>query len=151
MFNLKKNTWVTLFLAFIIVTGCQQKAEEMENPILTQTSSQKPVNQSIANEAVKKTLEREEVTKANGVNSKKLLIVAFDVEHFERFNIRKIEKKIQSELKKDFKDVKVKVTYDEKIMQEIEQLQEKIHEGDMSEKKLKKELSRIKKLMNEKT
>lgn len=151
MFNLKKNTWVTLFLAFMIVTGCQQNAEETENPILTQTSSQKPVNQSIANEAVRRTLEREEVTKANGVNSDKLLIVAFDVEHFERFNIRKIEKKIQSKLKKDFTDVKVKVTYDEKIMQEIEQLQVKIHEGDMSEKKLKKELSRIKKLMNEKT
>lgn len=138
-------------LILFIAIGCQANKQETQNPIITQTSSERTISQSPSNKAVEKVLNREEVTRANAVNTDKLLLLAFEVEQFERFNLQSIEKKIKSDLKKEFKDLTVVVSYDPKIMLEIEKLQDKLKSDEIDEKKLRKETKRIEKLKREKT
>lgn len=134
-----------------LIVGCSSGEQETKNPIITQTSNEKTIDQNLSNEAVEKVLKKEEITKANAVNTEKLLLLAFEVEQLERFNLKEIEKKIKSELKKDFKKVKVEVTHDAKIMMEIEKLQDKAENENIAPKKWKKEIEKVQKLMKEKT
>ncbi|MFA8439532.1 YhcN/YlaJ family sporulation lipoprotein [Pueribacillus sp. YX66] len=142
---------LALLIIFFILAGCQLNEQETEHPILTETSSDSTISQSIANQAVNTVLQREEVTKANAVNTDKLLLLAFEVEQFERFNLKIIEKKIKKQLNEQFKDIEVVVSYDPKIMLEIEKLQAKVESNNIDTKKLKKETKKIVKLKREKT
>lgn len=139
----------TFFMCLIV--GCSSGEQETKNPIITQTSNERTIDQNLSNEAVEKVLKKEEITKANAVNTEKLLLLAFEVEQLERFNLKEIEKKIKSELKKDFKKVKVEVTHDAKIMMEIEKLQDKVENENITPKEWKKEIEKVQKLMKEKT
>lgn len=142
---------LALLFIFFILAGCQLNEQETEHPILTETSSDSTISQSVANQAVNTVLQREEVIRANAVNTDKLLLLAFEVEQFERFNLKSIEKKIKKQLNKEFKDVEVVVSYDPKIMLEIEKLQTKLESNEIDTKKFKKETKRIVKLKREKT
>ena len=108
-------------------------------------------HQSIANDAVNIVLNREEVIKANAINTEKQLLLAFEVEQFERFELQEIEKNIKKQLKQEFKDMEIEVSYDPKIMLEIEKVQEKIKLEEMDKDTLKKEMKHIVKLKHEKT
>ncbi|PWA13258.1 hypothetical protein DCC39_02085 [Pueribacillus theae] len=149
---IKKQPIIMIFTFFMcLIVGCSPEEQETKNPIITQTSNESSIDQNLSNEAVEKVLKKEEITKANAVNTENLLLVAFEVEQFERFNLKEIEKEIKSQLKKDFKKVKVEVTHDTKIMMEIEKLQDKVENENVAPKKWKKEIEKIQKLMKEKT
>lgn len=138
-------------LSFFLLIACQMDQRATEHPIITETATNDVMNQTIANTAVRSVLEKEEVIRANAVNTDKLLLLAFEVEQFERFNLKSIQKEIKKQLDEEFKDKQVTASYDPKIMLEIEKLQAKIESKQIDEKKFKKEVKRIVKLHKEKT
>lgn len=138
-------------LSFFLLIACQMDQRATEHPIITETATNHVMNQTIANTAVRSVLEKEEVIRANAVNTDKLLLLAFEVEQFERFNLKSIQKEIKKQLDEEFKDKQVTASYDPKIMLEIEKLQAKIESKQIDEKKFKKEVKRIVKLHKEKT
>lgn len=138
-------------LSFFLLIACQMDQQATEHPIITETATNDVMNQTIANTAVRSVLEKEEVIRANAVNTDKLLLLAFEVEQFERFNLKSIQKEIKKQLDEEFEDKQVTASYDPKIMLEIEKLQAKIESKQIDEKKFKKEVKRIVKLHKEKT
>jgi len=142
---------VRLLMMMLLLISCSNDASETKHPMPTDISSKPLISQEAANEAVDMALKKEEVVKANAINTDKHLLLAFEVKQFDRFRLQSIEKTIKDELKKEFKDLKVEVSYDPKIMLEIEKVQEKIKADEMDKKTLKKEMKRIVKLKHEKT
>ncbi len=140
-----------LVMMIFALAGCQINNQQTEHPIIAKTATDESMKQIRANEAVEKVLQREEVVRANAINTDKLILLAFEVEQFERFNLKTIEKQIKKQLKKEFDNMEVVVSYDPKIMLEIEKLQNKLQSGDITEKTLKKEAKKIVKLKKEKT
>ena len=142
---------VRLLMMMLLLISCSNDASETKNPMPTDISSKPFISQETANQAVELALNKEEVIKANAINTDKYLLLAFEVKQFDRFRLQSIEKTIKDELKKEFKDLKVEVSYDPKIMLEIEKVQEKMEAEEMDKESLKKEMKRIVKLKHEKT
>lgn len=140
-----------MLMMTLLLIGCSNDASETKNPMPTDISSKPFISQETANQAVELALNKEEVIKANAINTDKYLLLAFEVKQFDRFRLQSIEKTIKDELKKEFKDLKVEVSYDPKIMLEIEKVQEKMEAEEMDKESLKKEMKRIVKLKHEKT
>lgn len=140
-----------MLMMTLLLISCSNDASETKNPMPTDISSKPFISQETANQAVELALNKEEVIKANAINTDKYLLLAFEVKQFDRFRLQSIEKTIKDELKKEFKDLKVEVSYDPKIMLEIEKVQEKMEAEEMDKESLKKEMKRIVKLKHEKT
>ncbi|MCY7779730.1 YhcN/YlaJ family sporulation lipoprotein [Bacillus haynesii] len=107
-------------------------------------------DQTVANKAKDKLLKREEVTEVRGANSDQDLVLAVQVEQFDRFRLKDIEKQSKEMLKKDFTGYSIEVSTDQKIFWELDKLEKQLENKKISEKKLKKKLTKIKKLMKEK-
>ncbi|HAM81296.1 YhcN/YlaJ family sporulation lipoprotein [Ornithinibacillus bavariensis] len=146
-----------LFIVFILSAGCTSSSSEPSektNPIhISNVSTKHSYDQSYANQAKSTLAQKKNVTKVFAVNSDKLLMIAIDVPHHERLQLKKYEKKLTKEMKKKFKktSLKVEVSSDQKILWKLEQLEEEIRNGSISKKELKKKLEDISKLMKEKT
>ncbi|MFC0270421.1 hypothetical protein ACFFIX_02970, partial [Metabacillus herbersteinensis] len=80
----------------------------------------------------------------------KELLLAVKVDQFDRFRLKKIEKKVKSDLEKTYPDHKIEVSTDSKIFLELEQLEQKLQKDKTKMKTLKKEFDKIKSLMKEK-
>lgn len=147
---------ITVFLLFIttITNGCQNATEnnnQNKQMVVRHVNVQnEKADQTVANKAKDKLLKREEVTEVRGANSDQDLVLAVQVEQFDRFRLKDIEKQSKEMLKKDFPGYSIEVSTDQKIFWELDKLEKQLENKKSSEKKLKKELTKIKKLMKEK-
>ena len=147
-----KNLISIIFLASILV-GCNTTEQGQESPDvnLTKVTNQKEINLDLSNR-VKEFLSKEEnISSVHAVNSNNLLVVAIDIPQMKRFNLQDIKNNIKKKLQKKFEASEVYVTTDQKIILELDQLEQKINQSSLTQKKLTKELKRIIKLMNEQT
>lgn len=140
------------------MAGCNYQLEGPSNesiypqPVNMSTSPfQRTINQRSADEAKYILLNKDEVKWVRAVQSKDLLIVAVELEHWNTFQSKKLTKEMKKTLEKDLKSKKIELTTDHKIFIELEKLENKIMNNDISEKKLDKDLKRIQKLMKEQT
>ncbi|PLT33896.1 YhcN/YlaJ family sporulation lipoprotein [Bacillus sp. V5-8f] len=83
-------------------------------------------------------------------NGKKVL-VAYKVNHLRRFQMKKIEKDVNSHLKKRFKDNEFIVSSDYKIFLETVRLNEMLLNKDVPKQKAKKKFQEIESLQKEMT
>ncbi|MFT0800952.1 YhcN/YlaJ family sporulation lipoprotein [Bacillus swezeyi] len=147
---------IAVFLLVIntIAHGCQNANENdtQNKPMAVRhvNVQNEKTDQAAANKAKDKLLEKEEVTEVRGANSKKDLILAVQVEQFDRFRLKDIEKQSKEMLKKDFPGYSIEVSTDQKIFWELDKLEKRLENKKISDKKLKKKLRHIKKLMKEK-
>ncbi|MCY8241241.1 YhcN/YlaJ family sporulation lipoprotein [Bacillus haynesii] len=147
---------ITVFLLFIttITNGCQNATENnnqnKQMAVRHVNVQNEKADQTVANKAKDKLLKREEVTEVRGANSDQDLVLAVQVEQFDRFRLKDIEKQSKEMLKKDFPGYSIEVSTDQKIFWELDKLEKQLENKKSSEKKLKKELTKIKKLMKEK-
>lgn len=147
-----KNLIPIIFLASILV-GCNTTEQGQEAPDvnLTKVTNQKEINLDLSN-SVKDFLSKEEnISSVHAINSNNLLVVAIDIPQMKRFNLQDIKNNIKKKLQKKFEASEVYVTTDQKIILELDQLEQKINQSSLTQKKLTKELKRIIKLMNEQT
>ncbi|MBS4188906.1 sporulation protein [Bacillus sp. FJAT-49705] len=85
------------------------------------------------------------------VKGKKDTLVAYKVKHFYRFQMKKIEKKMNEMLEKKYPDENFTVSSDYKIFLEAVKLNEKMKDPNFSQEKANKELKKIIKLKQELT
>lgn len=133
--------------------GMNSKTDSTSNIDIeyTNSSTTNSLQQETANIAKKYLSENEDITSVKAVNSKKDLIVAFEIHHIKRFNLKKIRKKIQEEMDKEFSDFNVIVSTDKKIFLELDRLEEKVFSDSISKKELNKKIKELVKLDKEQT
>ncbi|MFX3675235.1 MAG: YhcN/YlaJ family sporulation lipoprotein [Paenisporosarcina sp.] len=116
---------------------------------VSQVKISKPISQSVANQAKENVSKGEEISDVKAVNTDKELLVSLKVDQFNRFQLKKIEKNIKSDLEKKYPDYKILVSTDQKMYFELDKLEQKLKKNNLSMKKLKKDIKKIKSLMKE--
>ncbi|HLS10307.1 YhcN/YlaJ family sporulation lipoprotein [Lentibacillus sp.] len=140
-----------LILLLISCTSNNDTSQNSGDVNYNLISADTSIDQSIANQAKKSISQRNAITAVNAVNTNKKLIVAFEIEHNKRFQLADINKEIQTKMEKEFPKMTVEVSSDKRLVLEIEKLEEKIDNQDVTKKKLKKEVDRLIKLSKDKT
>jgi len=150
--NLRKIVYLFIFtLSFFIVTGCSSEQPKYESNQITNISNSKSKNQQHANEAKQFLSEYDEVSRIHAVNHDKDLLIAVDINHEDRFQLDKLEKTLHKKVKKQFKNLNVALSTDQKLLIEVEKLEHELEDGKISDKKLTKKMKKLHKLMKEKT
>ena len=152
-------TKLKIFLLLLTVIGLGSGCNENQNQLgdnnkdlsISQVHTSKPINQSVANQAKEKIITKEEISDVKAVNTDKELLVAIKVDQFDRFRLKKIEKKVKSDLEKAYPDHKILVSTDSKMYLELDQLEQKLQKDNTNMKNLKKDFNKIKSLMKEQT
>ncbi|MFC0275073.1 hypothetical protein ACFFIX_27720, partial [Metabacillus herbersteinensis] len=104
MKNKMKRVKIGLFLIAVIglSSGCAGNQNEFTNnnddANIVKVHTSKPIDQSLANEAKEKVIKEEEISGVKAVNTDKELLLAVKVDQFDRFRLKKIEKKVKSDL-----------------------------------------------------
>ncbi|MBT2688313.1 YhcN/YlaJ family sporulation lipoprotein [Bacillus sp. ISL-47] len=155
----KRHLWLSAALLFAI-TGCSGDGEVTESDLaLLKTTNPPP---TLIDKNTKKNLDlvasiehdvesMEELYDVAVVKGDGDTLVAYKVKHLKRFNMKKIEKKMNKMLEEKYPDENFTVSSDYKIFIEAVELQEKMKDPDFSDKKAKKKLDKIIKLKNEMT
>lgn len=154
--NVKKMIFIALVL--IIFSGCLNKDKNLtlepkgNQPMgLVKLASDEKIDQQPSNNAKELLSNYEEISGVRAVNHNNQLVVAVDVDHDDRFNLDNIERDVSKKIKRDFSNMKVTISTDQKILLELEDLENALQKNNISEKELKKRLQEIKKLSKEQT
>jgi Sporulation lipoprotein YhcN/YlaJ (Spore_YhcN_YlaJ) len=138
-----------------LISGCagnqNQFADNNDDANIVKVHTSKSIDQSIANQAKEKVIKEEEILGVKAVNTDKELLIAVEVNHMDRFRLKEIEKKINQKTEKQFPNHEVTISTDSKIFLELEKLENKMKKNKLDNKKLEKELKRIKSLSEELT
>ncbi|HEX6595190.1 MAG TPA: hypothetical protein VF095_11530 [Bacillota bacterium] len=153
---LNNETLFSFILASVLLFGCTTNSQVVPNDHgndtqFTTISTNQATDQKISNQAKEKLSADENIIHVKAANSKKHLALAFEVPHLKRFQLQKIKKQVKDDLKREFPKMKVEVSTDQKIILELERLEEQLQTDSLSEKKLNKEMKRIIGLMKEQT
>jgi hypothetical protein len=154
---IKPSSFIIGIILMVSIIGCSNDSNTQRNSdntiSITQISTKNNYNQQYSNEAKKTLSQKEDITKVVAVNTNKLLVIAIEVPHHERFNLNDLNKELSKEMDDKFKDkdLKVELTTDKKIVLELEKLEEKLKKNEISKKELKKQLKHISKLLKEQT
>lgn len=156
-----------IFLIHILLIGCNQQAEtniertsyvqdfEITNTGITtdQQGTELSVNnkQDNARKAVNLLLQQEEVKRVRVVEGKEVIIAAIELKHWYTFQSKKLTKEFKKKLEEELPSKKIEATTDHKIYLELEKLEKKIINNDISKKEIDKKLKKIQKLMKEQT
>ncbi|MFB5089340.1 YhcN/YlaJ family sporulation lipoprotein [Psychrobacillus sp. PGGUH221] len=155
MISTIKKLKVGLLILMVIglCSGCNgnqdQFADANEDLKVSEVNISKPISQSVANQAKENTITEEEISNVKAVNTDKELLVAIKVKQFDRFQLKKIEKNVKTDLEKMYPDYKILVSTDQKMYFEIDKLEQKLQKNNLSMKKLEKDIKKIKSLMKE--
>ncbi|ENQ3105906.1 YhcN/YlaJ family sporulation lipoprotein [Bacillus cereus] len=113
--------------------------------------SMESVDQSIANQAKDKIFNMEEIIDVKAVNLDNELYVAAKPEHHERFQLKKLKKKMKQTLEKKYPNSKIYVSTDKKIFMLLDKLETKIKNKKADKKEIKKQLKVVKEEMHSDT
>lgn len=94
---------------------------------------------------------RKEIRDAVAVNTKNKLLLAYQVKQMDRFRMRQIEKDVKQQLELLFPDHDIIVSSDLKLFWKTDELRGKMQKDDMDERKLDKQIEKLKKLREERT
>ncbi|MBZ5751050.1 YhcN/YlaJ family sporulation lipoprotein [Metabacillus litoralis] len=118
---------------------------------ITNVSSQNTKNLNMTDQVKQLLNKQKEVSDVKVVNSDKELFIAAEIKHMDRFRIKEIEKKLKKLTEDNYPNHNVTLSTDMKIFLELDELEKKVNEKNMSKKKIEKELKRIKSLSEEQT
>lgn len=143
-----------ILIAFIAV-GCDdsgtQKDSNNKEATTQKLATQYQFDQD-ASQNIKKTLmSKKEITDVKAVNTNETILVAVEIKHMERFQLKKIEKKFKKQLKKQYPKKEITLSLDKKIYLETTKMEQKVSNKEISKDKIEKEIKRIIELSNEKT
>ncbi|WHY71894.1 YhcN/YlaJ family sporulation lipoprotein [Fictibacillus enclensis] len=140
-----KGILIPLLVLLLLNSGCNKPKEESKKKNENSTKiAYVQTQQSASQKAKKEILSMEEIIDVKAVNSDKEMFVAAKPKHLERFQLKSLRKKIKKRLEKQFPDLKVYVSTDQKILKKLEELENKVDEPKMNSKKIDKELQKIK-------
>lgn len=151
---IKNIVWLFMTaLFFLIVNGCSGNKDGEEARLsLMNTTQPAPIelnfqekDKSVAYQVREDVNKVDEIYDAAVIEGKKEIIVAYKVKHLQRFNMKKIEKKLQAQLKQKYPKKKFIVSSDYKIFLEAIRLKEAMEKENISTDEAKK---RFKKIIN---
>ena len=147
---LKLKSSIIYFLIVFSLIGCQANNHALKEPSFTKISTTNH-DQHLSNQIKEYLASDKDVTMINAVNAGNDVIVTIDIPHMKRFRLATIRKKLEKDIKKEFNLDKVEVSTDQKIIIELDKLENRIERGEMTEDEIKKEVNRIIKLSKEET
>lgn len=142
-------------LLLLLIAGCGSNStthstnDQVEFAKLS--TNKESIEQQKSNQAKEILSTHDGLTNVYAVNSDKKLIVAFEIDHTKRFQLKNYEKKITKKIKKEFPKMDVNVSTDQKIVIEVDQLEQEIASGSISKKELNKKIKQLIKLSKEET
>lgn len=145
---------ILIIITCFILFGCQNPQTQKDNDQeieVKNISANQLINQEPSNEAKEILKKHDEVTAIKAANTATNLIIAVEIEHSKRFQLKEIKKELTKEVKKQFKNFHVELTVDKKIFLELDNLEKQIEANKIKPTKLGKEIDRITKLSKEKT
>ncbi|HIS28248.1 MAG TPA: YhcN/YlaJ family sporulation lipoprotein [Candidatus Avamphibacillus intestinigallinarum] len=95
--------------------------------------------------------DHKEVTKAHAVNSNDYLVAAFDVKQRHKWNLEKRKKQYKKQLKKEFPNHTILLSTDQKLIHELNKLNNQLNKGELSKNEIKHHIKRLKTLHDKKT
>jgi|SRR5699024_9405114 len=150
-----KKWLIVCSLTFLLVACSNQdpiwKSQSNDSLELTKLSSRGITDQQPSDQAKEFLSHYEEVSGVRAVNHDGQLVVAIDVHHHDRFSLDDIEKELRKDVKRNFSDINITLSSDQKIFIELKQLEEDILSENISEDEVNKRLNKIKKLSKEET
>lgn len=136
-------------------SGCNstqnQLVEDNDHLSISQVHTKKPINQSVANHTKEVIVMKEGISDVKAVNTDKDLLVGIKVDNFDRFQLKKIKKDVQSDIDKMYPNHQVTVSTDQKMYWELDKLEQRLKKDNTTMKNLKKDINKIKSLMKEQT
>lgn len=147
---------LSLISFIFILVGCMQSETSYDraedNSLeLTKLSTKGLTDQQPADQAKHFLSQFEEVSSVRAVNNDGQLLIAVELNHHDRFATDRLEKELTKEVKKQYNDMQITLSTDQKVLLELRKLEEAITNNNISKEDIKKELHRIKKLSKEQT
>lgn len=147
------------FICFFTLAACNQDTEEgktgknqNQQPNVEQIKNQKDtITQQPSKKAKRLLSQFEEITEIHAVNTKHTLLVTVEIEHHERFTLKKKQKQYQKLLEQEFKGEHVEVSTDKKIVIETKELEKQVKENKLTQAEINKEMDRIIRFSREQT
>lgn len=151
----KMKVLVYLVVA-IILSGCNMNEKKEDSRLaLIKTINPEPIQiekSGVSVEDIRKQIENmDEIYDTAVVKGDHNILVAYKVNHLDRFRMKKIEKNLTDHLEKKYKKEKFVLSSDYKIFLEAVRLREDIDSGKINEKQADKRLHEIIRLKKEKT
>lgn len=152
-----KKIFILFLGVVLLLTACEnnlsmEPTKNKEETIdITKISNEALINQQPSNNAKDLLSKHAEITTVKAVNTDDTMLIAIEIEHMKRFELAKIQKQYQKEMKNEFKDLDIELSTDKKIIIELDKLEKQILDGEISNKKLKKSLKQIVTLSKEQT
>ncbi len=149
----------TLLLIAISLTGCQAKNSTVnDQTALLGVVNPKPTVLSNNPELIKTAgIVKKEVASFNELYDVSVtagdhtILIAYKVKHLHRFQMKDIEKKLNSRLEKEYPNEQFVVTSDYKLFLESIRLKEKINKGKLSNTEANKRLKELIQMKKERT
>lgn len=156
---MKQKHWIyplIFMLACMALTGCMNKEPTYEStksePLeLIKLTSKGITDQQPADEAKEFLSHYEEVSGVRAVNHNGELLIAIDIDHEDRFSLESLEKELRKKLQKEFPQMKIDVSTDQKLLIELKSLENDITDRAISKEDIGKKLKSLRKLMKEAT
>src|SRR5690625_3161935 len=153
-----RRFFLLIFLCLIIIlSGCHKNPKtnlgnhNQLNVDLTKLSTNQQIDQTYSNQAKDVLAKENDLTSIKAVNTDKKLIVSFEVDHFKRFQLENIRTKLEKKIKKNFSNLDVLVSTDQKIILELGNIEKDLQNNKITVKELNKKVNHLMSLAKEKT
>lgn len=142
-----------IMIIMMVVSGCNNtnNTSEHNKTNITNISYEQKKDVNTSADVENLLMEEKEVHKAIAVSTDKKILIAVEINQMERFRLEDIEKRLKKRIEDQYPKHDVDLSTDKKIFLELEKLKTKMNENNLSKKKIKEELKRIKSLSEELT
>lgn len=153
---MRQIKWIICLCLLGLLTACMSqdptyeptKNQDLE---LTKLSTKGVTDQQPADEAKQYLSQYEEVSGLRAVNHEEQLLVAIDIDHDDRFALDSLESKLRKKLHENFPNMEIHLSTDQKLLFELEKLEQEIANESIAKKEIGKRMKKLKKLMKEQT
>lgn len=153
-----RGTIILILIGLFLLVSCSkentaERVSPKNNPPLefTKLSTNSKDDQRTANEAREFVSKFDEVTDVRAIHHDDQLLIAVKVNHFDRFDLKDIEKKLKKSTNNSFQDVNITLSTDKKLFIEIEKLENELQNDSLSKKELSKRMNKLRNLLKEET
>ena len=133
----------------LILFGCQSDGPQQTNKQLKfqpLTTDHQRMTQEVSNEVKDYISRHDHITSVYAVNTFDALVIAFEVNHFNRFQLQTYKDQLTKQMKRKYPTYESIVSTDQKIILELKRLEKGIIDETMSMNDIQKEIRRLIKL-----
>ena len=151
---------ISIYLGSVLLFGCvdqskpdpNQQNETQNNDIqMTKITHTQENAQNTANKIKDMFASDQDITILSVANASKDIIIAFDVAHYKRLGLQTKQETIQGAVEEAFPNYNVTVSTDQKVLIELEKLEQAIENQELSKDDIEKKVADIIFLENDKT